>query len=135
MKKDCEISNKYHDCVLVLADFKGEQERVEELKEKLRDLEEKGLKEQEQSKSSHQDEISALKVEHKEEVTELKQHLELIQKEKQEKDDEHVRLLNERNEEEIKKITELTEKHTNEVEILKTELQKLQEETKALKTA
>lgn len=128
------LDERHAKYTLLLADFKGEQERVEELKEKLRDLEEKGLKEQEQSKSSHQDEISALKVEHKEEVTELKQHLELIQKEKQEKDDEHVRLLNERNEEEIKKITELTEKHTNEVEILKTELQKLQEETKALKT-
>lgn len=41
--------------------------------------------------------------------------------------------MNVQNEEEIKKINELTEKHTNEVEILKADQQKLQEEIEALK--
>lgn len=117
----------------VLADFKGEQEKVRELEEKLKALEEQRLKQQEENRTTHQDEISALKAKHEEEVNELKQQLELVQKEKQEKEEEHEKVLKEREEEETKKINELTEKHTNEVETLKAELQKLQDEIDALK--
>lgn len=118
---------------LLLADFKGEQEKVRELEEKLKALEEQGLKQQEQSQTSHQDEITALKQRHEEELNEFKQQLELVQKEKQEKDEAHEKVLKEREEEETKKINELTEKHTSEVDALKAEIQKLQEEVDALK--
>ena len=120
----------------VLADFKNEQGRVRELEEKLKSLEEQGLKQQEESESqskSHQDEITALKEKHEGEVTELKQQLELVQKEKQEKQEEHEKVLKEREEEETKKINELTEKHASEEGALNAELQKLQEEIEALK--
>lgn len=119
--------------VAVLADFKGEQEKVRELEEKLKALEELGLKQQEENQTSHEAEIQALKAKHEEEVNELKQQLELVEKEKQEKDEAHQKELKEREEEETKKINELTEKHTNEVETLKAEIQKLQEEIDALK--
>ena len=119
--------------IAVLADFKGEQETVRELEEKLKALEEQGLKQQEQNRTSHEDEIRALKAKHEEEVNELKQQLELVEKEKQEKDEAHQKELQEKEEEETKKINELTEKHTNEVDTLKAEIQKLQDEIDALK--
>lgn len=127
------LDEKHAKYTLLLADFKSEQVKVQELEEKLKALEEQRLKQLEESQSSHQDEISALKAKHEEEVTELKQQLELAQREKQEKEEEHQKVLNVQNEEEIKKINELTEKHTNEVEILKADQQKLQEEIEALK--
>jgi len=119
--------------VAVLADFKGEQEKVRELEEKLKALEKQGLKQQEQNQTSHEEEIRALKAKHEEEVNELKQKLELVEKEKQEKDEVHQKELKEKEEEETKKINELTEKHTSEVNTLKAEIQKLQEEIDALK--
>ncbi|KAL9985971.1 hypothetical protein ACROYT_G000022 [Oculina patagonica] len=129
------LDERHAKYTLLLADFKGEQEKVRELEEKLKALEEQGLKQQEQSQSSHEDEISALKAKHEEEVNELKQKLELVEKEKQEKEEAHQKELKEKEEEETKKINELTEKHTSEVDALKGELQKLQEEIDALKAA
>lgn len=127
------IKIKLTHLVAVLANFKTEQDKVRELEEKLKALEEQGLKQQQQNQSSHEDEINALKAKHEEEVSELKQQLELAEKEKQEKEEEHQKVLKEKEEEETKKINELTEKHTNEVDELKAEIQKLQQEIDALK--
>ncbi|KAM7449659.1 hypothetical protein ABFA07_002571 [Porites harrisoni] len=132
------LDERHAKYTLLLTDFKNEQGRVRELEEKLKSLEEQGLKQQEESESqskSHQDEITALKEKHQGEVTELKQQLELVQKEKQEKQEEHEKVLKEREEEETKKINELTEKHASEKGAFKAELQKLQEEIEALKAS
>ena len=122
-------------CFVVLADFKGEEGKVKKLEEMLKALEEQGIKQQEKSRISHEDEITALKAKHEEDINELKQQLELVQKEKQEREEEHEKVLKEWDEEQTKKITELMEKHASEVETLKAEIQKLQDETEALKAA
>lgn len=129
------LDERHAKYTLLLADFKGEQEKVRELEEKLKAVEEQGLKQQEENQTSHEAEIQALKAKHEEEVNELKQQLELVEKGKQEKDEAHQKELKEREEEETKKINELTEKHANEVETLKAEIQKLQEEIDALKAS
>lgn len=129
------LDERHSKYTILLADFKGEQERVKELEEKLKALEEHGIKQQEKSRISHEDEITAFKAKYEEDVNELKQQLDLVQKEKQEKEEEHETVLKERDEEKTMKITELMEKHTSEVETLKAEIQKLQDEIEALKAA
>lgn len=128
------LDERHSKYTILLADFKSEQGKVRELEEKLKALEEQGLKQQEQSQSLHE-EIKALKEKHEEEVSELKQKLERAEKEKQENKEEHQKVLKEKEEEETKKINELTEKHTHEVDALKAEIQKLQEEIDALKAS
>ena len=107
----------------MLAEFKAERNKTEELEEKLRLLGEKDLKQQQ--------ELDSNKATYGIEMEDVKQQLDLLQKEKAEKDETYEREKKEREEaweEEKKKLMEQNEQYSQEIVKLQEEIEKLKQE-------